>query len=108
MTTISTDQSDSAAERSAHVSRGKHLETLVDLKPAVVKLADGSWKLRVLHEAEQRAVKARNDALGEAVSVIEQMAVKTINGEYETRLPRCVVTMSDCIAKINAMRTNQS
>lgn len=57
MTTTSTDQSDSAAERSAHVSRGKQIETLVDLKPAVIRLPDGTWKLRVLYEAEQRIKK---------------------------------------------------
>jgi hypothetical protein len=58
MTTTSTEQSDSAAERSAHVSRGP-AETLSSLKPVVVQLPDGTWKLRVLHELEKENKKLR-------------------------------------------------
>ena len=97
MTTISTDQSDSAAERSAHVSRGKQLETLSDLKPAVVKLADGSWKIRVLHEAEQRIVKLErlvqilidedpNDMAADAVTVLDvwrKEAIEVMEGKKD-------------------------
>lgn len=48
--------------------------------------------------------QGRNDALEEVVVLLEDIAVKTINGEYEARLPRCVVTLSDCLAKIRALK----
>jgi hypothetical protein len=48
--------------------------------------------------------QGRNDALEEVVVLLEDIAVKTINGEYEARLPRCVVTISDCLAKIRALK----
>ena len=48
--------------------------------------------------------QGRNDALEEVVVSLEDIAVKTINGEYEARLPRCVVTISDCLAKIRALK----
>lgn len=51
-----TGQSNDAAERSAHVQRGQ-VETLV--KAPMVQLPDGSWKLRVLVEAEQEIATLR-------------------------------------------------
>jgi hypothetical protein len=48
--------------------------------------------------------QGRNDALEEVVVLLEDIAVKTTNGEYEARLPRCVVTISDCLAKIRALK----
>ena len=45
---------------------------------------------------------ARRDAMEEAAVLLEQIAVKEINGEYQSRTPRCVVTLSDGISKIRA------
>jgi len=48
--------------------------------------------------------KLRNDALEEVVVLLEDIVVKTIEGEYEARIPRCVVTLSDCLAKIRELK----
>ena len=45
-----TNQSNEAAERSAHVTRGDR-PTLAEWP--VVQLADGSWKLRIVIELEE-------------------------------------------------------
>ena len=46
-----TNQSNEAAERSAHVTRG---DKPTPAEWPVVQLADGSWKLRVIVELEKK------------------------------------------------------
>ena len=57
---------------------------------------------------DRMITQARNNALEEAAALMEQMAVKEINGEYESRLPRCVVTLSDCIQKIRKLKGEEN
>jgi len=45
-----TDQSNEAAERSAHVTRG---DKPTPAEWPVVQLADGTWKLRIVVELEE-------------------------------------------------------
>ena len=53
-------------------------------------------------ELEAALATARRDAMEEAAVLLEQIAVKEMNGEYQSRVPRCVVTLSDGISKIRA------
>ena len=71
---------------------------------------DGSWVMfedvaalqaRVA-ELEGALVIARREGMEKAAVLLEQIAVKEINGEYQSRTPRCVVTLSDGISKIRA------
>lgn len=61
-----TNQSNEAAERSAHVTRG---DKPTPAEWPVVQLADGSWKLKAIVELEEERDKWKSLALGIAAQM---------------------------------------
>lgn len=68
-----TNQSNEAAERSAHVTRGSK-PTPADWP--IVQLADGSWKLKAIVELEEERDKWKSLALGIASYMYEKFGTE--------------------------------